>query len=112
MGVINALHPVFHQAPDLFRGDRAAAAAEYANVPGPLLLELVDHVAKELVMAALVGADGDPVGILLDRGAHDVVDAAVVPEMNDLGTLRLDQAAHDVDRGVVAVEQRRGGDEA
>ena len=37
---------------------------------------------------------------------------AVVAEVDDFGALRLDQPAHDVDRGVVAVEQAGGGDEA
>jgi len=32
--------------------------------------------------------------------------------MNHLGALRLDQAAHDIDRGIVPVEQARGGNEA
>jgi hypothetical protein len=37
---------------------------------------------------------------------------AVVAEVDHFRALRLDQPAHDVDRGVVAVEQAGGGDEA
>lgn len=33
-------------------------------------------------------------------------------EVHDFGTLGLDQATHDIDRGVVAVEETRGRDEA
>ena len=65
-----------------------------------------------LVVAALVGADGDGVGILLDRGAHDVGDAAVVAQMHHFGAVRLQQAPDHVDRGIVAVEQGGGGNEA
>ncbi len=35
-----------------------------------------------------------------------------VAEVDDLGAGGLQDAAHDVDRRIVAVEQRRGGDEA
>ena len=97
---------------DLRGRDRAAAAAEDADVVGAALAQHVDHVAEVLVVPALVGADGDRVGVLLDRRAHDVGDAAVVAEVDHLGALRLDQPAHDVDRRVVAVEERCGGDEA
>ena len=37
---------------------------------------------------------------------------AVVAEVDHLRALPLDQPPHDVDRGVVAVEQAGGGDEA
>ena len=47
-----------------------------------------------------------------DGGAHDVGDAAVVAEVDHLRAVRLQQAADHVDGGVVAVEQRGGGDEA
>ncbi len=46
------------------------------------------------------------------RRGDDLVDRAVVAEMDDLGAARLQHAADDVDRGVVAVEQAGGGDEA
>ena len=79
---------------------------------GAALAQHVDHVLEVLDVAALVGTAGDAVGIFLHRGAHDVGDAAVVAEMHDLGAVRLQQPADDVDRGVVAVEQRGGADEA
>ena len=63
-------------------------------------------------MAALVGAHRDCVGVLLDSGAHDVGDAAVVPQVHHFRALRLQQAPDHIDRGVVAVEQRCGGNEA
>ncbi len=109
---VDPLHPVRLELGRLARGDRAAAAAEDTDVPGALLAEHVDRVLEVLEVAALVGADGDPVGVLLDRGAHDVRDAAVVAEVDHLGARRLDQPAHHVDRRVVAVEERGRGDEA
>ena len=63
-------------------------------------------------MAALVGADGDGVGVLLDGGAHDVGDAAVVAQVHHFRAVRLQQAPDHVDGGVVPVEQGGGGDEA
>jgi len=86
--------------------------AEDPDVARPVVVEHVDGVLEVLEVAALVGAHGDSVGVLLDRGSHDVGDAPVVPEVNDLGARALDQPAHDVDRGVVAVEERGGRDEA
>ena len=59
-------------------------------------------------MAALVGADGDTLDVLVDGGADDLVDRAVVAQVDDLGPLGLQEAAHDVDGGVVPVEQAGG----
>ena len=112
VGVVDALDTVIHELAGFLGRDRAAAAPEYANVARAEFAQAIDHVAEELVMAALVGADGDTVRVLLHRRAHDVLHAAVVAEMDDLGALRLDQAPHDVDCRVMPVEQRRRGDEA
>ncbi len=96
---------------ELVRRDRAAAADDHADVAGAALAQHVHHVAEILVVAALVGTDGDAVCVFLDRGAHDVGDAAVVTEVHDFRTVRLQQATDDVDRSVVTVEQRGGADE-
>src|SRR5690348_16519282 len=111
VGVVDALHAVGFQLPDLFRGDGAAATAEHADMAGALLLEHVDHVLEVLDVAALVGRHGDRVGILLQRGAHHVLDRAVVAEVDHLRALGLDDPPHDVDRCVVAIEQAGRGDE-
>ena len=79
--------------------------------PAPALAQEVDEVVEVLHVAALVRADRDALHVLRDRGGHDLVDRAVVAEVDDLGALALQDAPHDVDRGVVAVEQARGGDE-
>jgi hypothetical protein len=63
-------------------------------------------------VAALVGADGNGLDVLVDRGPHDVVDRAVVAQVDDLDALGLEDAPHDVDGGVVAVEQAGGGHDA
>ena len=112
VGVVDALDAVFHQRGDLLGRDRAAAAAKDADVAGAHLLEPVHHVAEELVVTALVGADGNTVGVFLDGRTDDVVDTSVVAQMHDLDTLRLNQPAHDVDSGIVAVKERSGGDES
>src|SRR5699024_9706324 len=111
-GVIDALDAVILQLLDFFRRDGAAAAAENANMAGVVFGQHVDHVFEIFDMPALVGADGDGVGVFLQRGAHDVLHGAVVAQMNHLGALILDDAAHDVDGGVVTVEQAGGGDKA
>ena len=112
LGRVDLLDAVLLQHLDLVRGDRAAAADEHADVLAALLLEHVDHVLEVLVVAALVGADRDAVGIFLDGRAHDVGHAAVVAEVHHLGAARLQQPAHHVDGRVVAVEQRRCRHEA
>jgi hypothetical protein len=110
--MVDALDAVGLQLADLFRRDRAAAAAEHADVARPTLPEHVDHVLEVLDMATLVARQRDRVGVFLQRGAHDVLDRTVVAEVDDFRTLRLDQPPHDVDRGVVSVEQAGRGDEA
>ena len=111
-GGVDLLHPVALERLDLIRGDRAAAADDDAHVLVAALAQHVDHVGEVLVVAALIGADRDRVRVLLDGGAHDVRDTAVVPEVHHLGAARLQQAADHVDGGVVAVEQRGGGNKA
>jgi hypothetical protein len=64
---------------DLGGGNGATAAHHHPDVCGAELSQHVDHVAEIFVVAALVAADGDGVGVFGDGGAHDVGDAAVVP---------------------------------
>jgi hypothetical protein len=105
-------HAVRLERLDLARHDHPTTAAEDQDVGGIPLAQQVDHVAEELVVATLVGGDGDRLGILLDGGIDDLGDRAVVAEVDDLGAVGLKDPAHDVDRRVVAVEQRGGGHEA
>ena len=97
---------------DLLRRDRAAAAHDDADVLAAALAQHVHHVGEVLVVAALIGARGDRVRVLLDGRPDDLRHAAVVAEMNDLGAMRLQQAADHVDRRIVAVEERGRGDES
>jgi hypothetical protein len=85
---------------------RPSSGDHDADVLAALLLQHVDHVLEVLVVAALVGADSDPIGILLDGRAHDVGDAAVVTKVDHFGAACLQQPADHVDGGVMAVEQR------
>jgi hypothetical protein len=91
---------------DLLRGDGAAAAHDHTDVLAAALAQHVHHVGEVFIVAALIGAHGDAVGVLVDGGAHDVRDGAVVAEVHDLGALGLQQAADHVDRRVVPIEQR------
>jgi hypothetical protein len=109
--VVDALDAVGLQLADFLRRDRAAAAAEHADMAGAALAQHVDHVLEVLDVSALVARQRDAVGVFLQRGTHDVLDRTVVAQVDDFRALRLDQPAHDVDRGVVAVEQAGGGDE-
>ena len=97
---------------DLLGRDRPAAAAVDPHVGHAGLREPAHEVPEELHVPALVGRDGDGVGGFLDGRLDELVDAAVVAEVDHLGALRLQQPAHDVDRGVVAVEEGRGRDDA
>ena len=105
VGVVDPLDSVGLEFRDLLRRDRAAAAAEDENVLPALLGQPVDHVAEELDMTALVGADRDRVGVLLHGRADNLVDAAVVAQVDHLGAAVLDHPPHDVDRRVVTVEE-------
>ena len=69
------------------------------------LAQHVDHVGEILVVAALVGADRNGIGVLVDGRAHDVGDAAVVPQVHDFGAVPLQQTPDHVDGGIVAVEE-------
>ena len=82
-----------------------------AQVIETQITQPIDHVAEKLNVTALVGTDGNCVGVFLDGCQHDVEDTPVVAQVDHLDPLGLDQATHDVDRGVVAVEQRCRGDE-
>ena len=97
---------------DLLGDDDPAAATEDPDVRGAHLAEQVLHVPEELVVAALIRRDRDGLRVLFDGGLDDLEDRPVVAEMDDLGARVLEQAADHVDRGVVAVEQRRGRHES
>jgi hypothetical protein len=71
----------------------------------------VDHVLEIFDVAALVAGDGDALHVFLQRGGRRPRDRAVVAEVDHFAAMRLKDAPHDVDRRVVAVEQRRRGDE-
>ena len=102
---VDPLDPVRLELRRLGCRDRAAAAAEDANMRGTRLAEHVDRVAEVLDVPTLIRADRDRVRIFLDRRTHDIRDAAVVAEVDHLRPRRLDQPAHYVDRSVVSVEQ-------
>ncbi len=110
--MVDTLDTVGLQFVDFLRCDGSAAAAEHADMRCAQFAQHVDHVAEELHVPALVGADRDAIGVLLQRRAHDFAHAAVVTEVNHFAPLRLDQATHHVDRRVMPVEQRRSRHEA
>ncbi len=88
---------------DLVWDDDPATSAEDFDMRCISLLEQVVDVFEKLKVPALVGADGDPLGIFVDGRRDDLVRRAIVSEMHDLGTGVLQQAAHDVDRNVMTV---------
>ena len=111
MSCASARHAVALQLGDLGRHDDAAAAAEHLDVLAAALLQQVDHVLEVLDVPALVRADRDALHVFLQRGGDHFVDRAVVAQVDHLGAHALQDAPHDVDRGVVAIEERGGGDE-
>ncbi len=110
--MIDALDPDLVQYANLVRRDGAAAPAEHPDVRGAALGQHLDHVAEEFVVAALVGAHGNAVGVFLDGRIDDVAHRTVVAQVHDLATFALYQPAHDVDGRIVAVEKAGGGHEA
>jgi hypothetical protein len=111
-GRVDAGDAIGMQFADLVGHDHPAAAAEHPDVTRAGRLEQVDHVLEVLDVAPLVGADRDAVRVFLQRAVDDLLDRAVVPEMDHLAAHALQDAPHDVDRGIVAIEQRGGRDEA
>jgi hypothetical protein len=63
-------------------------------------------------MAALVGADGNTLGILLQGCRNHFIDRTVVAQVNDLSAHALQNTAHDIDGGVVAIKQTGGRDKS
>ncbi len=104
--------PAGVQQLDLLGDDDAATAAVDPDVARAAFAQQLDQVREVFDVAALVGADGDALDVLLDRGVDDLRDRPVVAQVDDLSTLRLQDAPHDVDRRVVAVEQAGRGHEA
>ena len=56
-------------------------------------------------VTALVGTDGNAVGVFLERGIDHFCHRTIVAEMDDLNTLGLQDTAHDVDGCIMAVKQ-------
>ena len=112
LGREDARDAVVVQLLDLGSDDDAATAAIDADVLAAALAQQVDHVLEELDVPALVRADRDALHVFLQRRGDDLLDRAVVTEMDHFGAHALQNAPHDVDRRIVAVEQRRRGDEA
>ena len=109
---VDAADPVAVQLVQFLGHDHPAAAAEHADIPAAARTQQVDHVFEILDVAALVGGDGHALHILLQGRGDDLAHRAVVAQVDDLNAGGLEDTAHDVDGGVVAVEQRGGGDEA
>ena len=112
LGCIDVADAVRLELAGLVGHDDAAAAGEHLDIGAAVLGQQVDHVPEVLHVAALVGTDGDGMGVLLDGRRHHFVHRAVVAQVNDLGAGGLEDSPHHVDRGIVAVEQAGRGDEA
>lgn len=87
------------------RNKRTVCAADREGVP----CVRADPVAE--VSLAKVRRDRHTLRVLLQRGVHHLLDRPVVTEVDHLAALALEDPTHDVDRGVMPVEQSRGGDE-
>ncbi len=95
----------------LGRDNHTAATAKHLHRARPAGFQQVDHVLEVLHVPALIGRDGDAVGVLLDGSRDDLAHGPVVPEMDHLGAIALEKTTDDVDGRVVAVEQARCSDE-
>ena len=99
------------QIGNFFWHDHTAAAAKDFDMCAAALLQQINHVFEVLDVAALVTGNGDTLRVFLQRCGNDFFDGTVVAEMDHFCTIRHQNTAHDVDRGVMAIEQRSGGDE-
>ena len=111
-GAVNAGHAVIMQLPNFSRHDHATAAAKHLDVAAATRAQQVHHVFEIFHMAALVGADGDALHILLQGCGHHIVHRAVVSQVNHLRAHALQNASHDVDGRIMAIKQTGGGHKA
>ena len=103
----NARHPGGVQRLNFCGHNGAAAAPINAHMARAALAQPLHQVAEELHVPALVGGNGDGLGVLLDGGFRNLLHRAVVAQVDHLCALGLQNAAHDVDGRIVAVKQRR-----
>ena len=89
---------------DFFVRDGAATATENSDVTSASRCELLDHVSEVFNVTALIGGDGDSVGIFLDGSIYDIVHCTVVSQMNDFGPTSLQNPPHDVDCRVMPIK--------
>ena len=100
------------QRGDLPGQDGAAAAAEEGNVADALSPLLLQELADEAHVAAVVGAQRDGRCVLLDGGLHDVVDALVEADVDGLDALAPQESGDGRCGDVMAVADGGGDDEA
>ena len=111
-GAVNAAYAIGVQLANFCGNNDTAAAAKDLDVFTAALAQQVDHVFEILDVAALVGADGNALRVLLQSGRDHFIDGAVVTQVNHFGTHTLQNAAHDVDGRIVAIKQTGGSDKS
>ena len=67
----------------------AAALPRHPHVLGAARPQLIDQIAEELHVTALIRGHGDRVRVLLDHRFDDLVDRAFVAEVDHLSAERL-----------------------
>ncbi len=78
LGRVDARDAVGVQVGDLLGDDHAAATPEYLDVAAVALPQQIERVLEVLDVAALVGADGNALHVLLQRRGDHLVHRAVV----------------------------------
>src|SRR5262249_41347825 len=108
---VDPLDAIPFELPYFGGNDHAAATAKHPDVSAAPRAERIDHVLEVLDVPALIRRNRDPLHVFVQRRRHDFVHRPVVAEMDYFRAGSLEYPPYDVDRGVVAVEQARGGDE-
>ena len=83
-----------------------ATATENLNMATAIFFQQVFHVFEKLYVAALVGGNGNPLGILFYSTFYNLGNTAVMAQVYDLSSLALEDTAHDIDGRIVSVEKR------
>jgi predicted heme/steroid binding protein len=68
-------------------------------------VEEVIDIFEEFDMTALVGGDGDTLGIFLDGTVYDLSSSAVMAEVDDFYPLGLHDTAHNINSGIMAIKK-------
>src|SRR2546423_1811253 len=111
-GEKNLIHAALLHDALIVVGDRAAAAAENADVIGAPLFQLLHGFGEELDVTAVVTRYPHGGDVLLDRRADDVADVAMETEIDHLDSMPDELEIDRINGAIVPVADRDSSQDA